>query len=545
MSQQDGPQDSSKEPDVADAVDAKMIQLAGRVIGLEFTAAEAELMTYAVNLNFANYETIHETELGNAPIPAFHFDPRLPSYAGPRGLPRREPSRVEVTRPSCLEELAFYPVFALAELVRTRAVKSVELTGIYLNRLKNLGPQLSCVATLTEDLAWQQAERADAELSAGRYRGPLHGIPYGLKDLFATRDYPTSWGAPPYRGQMLDADATVVTRLAEAGAVLVAKLSMGSLAWDDVWYGGKTKNPWDLTKGSSGSSAGSGAATAAGLVAFAIGTETNGSIISPSRACGVSGLRPTFGRVSRHGGMTLSWTLDKVGPMCRTVEDCALVFDAIRGPDEHDPTVVNASFAWEPEVDMASLRIGYIERDFDVEGEAAERNKSTLEALKAMGATLVPIALPEFPLNALQMILYTEAAAAFDELTRNNRDDLLIRQEEKYWANQLRVARLVPAVEYIQVQRIRRRLIEAMAALMQTIDLYVAPAEGDNVWVTNLSGHPAVTMLNGFLSTGLPTSISLVGQLDDEARLLAVAKQYQMQTSYHKQIPPLFAPGQP
>jgi Asp-tRNA(Asn)/Glu-tRNA(Gln) amidotransferase A subunit family amidase len=243
--------------------------------------------------------------------------------------------------------------------------------------------------------------------------------------------------------------------------------------------------------------------------------------------------------------MTLSWTLDKVGPMCRTVEDCALVFDAIRGPDEHDPTVVNASFAWEPEVDMASLRIGYIERDFDVEGEAAERNKSTLEALKAMGATLVPIALPEFPLNALQMILYTEAAAAFDELTRNNRDDLLIRQEEKYWANQLRVARLVPAVEYIQVQRIRRRLIEAMAALMQTIDLYVAPAEGDNVWVTNLSGHPAVTMLNGFLSSGLPTSISLVGQLDDEARLLAVAKQYQMQTSYHKQIPPLFAPGQP
>ena len=227
--------------------------------------------------------------------------------------------------------------------MRTRQVTATELTEMYLDRLKNFGPQLACVATLTEELARRQAAQADAEIAAGHYRGPLHGIPYGLKDLFATRDYPTSWGAPPYRGQMIDMDATVVTRLAEAGAVLVAKLSMGSLAWDDVWYGGKTKNPWDLTKGSSGSSAGSGAATAAGLVGFAIGTETNGSIISPSRACGVTGLRPTFGRVSRHGGMTLSWTLDKVGPMCRTVEDCALVFDAIRGPDPYDPTVVDAA----------------------------------------------------------------------------------------------------------------------------------------------------------------------------------------------------------
>jgi Asp-tRNA(Asn)/Glu-tRNA(Gln) amidotransferase A subunit family amidase len=542
MSQEEAPKDSSKQPEVASAVDAEMIQVAGRVIGLEFTASEAELMSYAVNLNFANYETVRQHKLGNAPLPAFHFDPRLPGRMGPRALPMRERKAIHVTRPDPLEELAFYPVFALAELIRTRQVSASELTEIYLGRLKNYGPQLACVAVLTEEVARCQAAQADAEIAEGHYRGPLHGIPYGLKDLFATRAYPTSWGAPPYRGQMIDMDATVVTRLADAGAILVAKLSMGSLAWDDVWYGGKTKNPWDLTKGSSGSSAGSGAATAAGLVGFAIGTETNGSIVSPSRACGVTGLRPTFGRVSSHGGMTLSWTLDKVGPMCRTVEDCALVFDAIRGPDHYDPTVVDASFAWEPQIDLSELRIGYLAKELAVDGPSKAMNQETLAALAAFGAELVPLELPDFPLNALQMILYVEAAAAFDELTRSNRDDLLIRQEEKYWANQFRVARLVPAVEYIQVQRLRRQLIESMSKTMDEIDLYVAPAEGDNVWVTNLTGHPVLTLLNGFRANGLPSSISFVGQLDDEARLLAVAKAYQMTTDFHTRVPPLFAP---
>lgn len=542
MSQEKMPQQAPELPKVADAVDAEMIQVAGRVIGLDFTAAEAELMTYAVNLNYANFETIRQHELGNASLPAFHFDPRLPTYSSPRALPMREHQPVAATRPERLEELAFYPLFALADLVRTRQVSAVELTEMYLERLKNYGPQLACVATLTEELARRQAAQADAEIAAGHYRGPLHGIPYGLKDLFATRDYPTSWGAPPYRGQMIDLDATVATRLAEAGAVLVAKLTMGSLAWDDVWYGGKTKNPWNLTKGSSGSSAGSGAATAAGLVGFAIGTETNGSIISPSRACGVTGLRPTFGRVSRRGAMALSWTLDKVGPMCRSVEDCALVFDAIRGKDVYDPSVVDATFAWEPEVDFRQLRIGYLAKEFEADTPANVMNRATLSALEGFGAKLVPIELPHFPLNALQMILYVEAAAAFDELTRSNRDELLIRQEEKYWANQFRVARLVPAVEYIQVQRLRMQLIGQMARLMGEIDLYIAPAEGNNVWVTNLSGHPVVTLLNGFRVDGLPQSISVVGQLDDEARLLAVAKQIQTTTDYHTRMPPIFAP---
>ena len=541
MSQEQAPQDASKQPEVANAVDAEMIQVAGRVIGLDFTASEAELMTYAVNLNYANYETIRQFELGNAPTPAFHFDPRLPGTKAPHAFPLVARKPLGYRRPECIEALAFYPVAALAELVRTRQISSMELTQMYLHRLKNHGPRLSCVVTLTEELARRQAAQADAEIAEGHYRGPLHGIPYGLKDLFATRDYPTNWGAPPYRGQMLNLDATVVERLQAAGAVLVAKLSMGSLAWDDVWFGGKTKNPWDLTKGSSGSSAGSGAATAAGLVAFAIGTETNGSIISPSRACGVTGLRPTFGRVSRYGGMALSWTLDKVGPMCRTVEDCALVFDAIRGTDGHDSSVVDVTFTWEPDVDISQLRIGYLARDFELDTPTNVLNQQTLAAYEAMGAQLVPVKLPDFPLNALQMILYVEAAAAFDELTRSNRDDLLIRQEEKYWANQFRVARLVPAVEYLQVQRLRRQLIEAMAQEMAKIDLYVAPAEGDNVWVTNLTGHPVVTMLNGFLDQGLPSSISLVGQLDDEARLLAVAKQVQKTTDYHTVMPPLFA----
>lgn len=543
MSQEGAPQESSKKtPEVADAVNAEMIRVAGEVIGLEFTPSEAELMTYATNINYANYETVRTHELGNAPLPAFQFNPRLPGYAGPKAYPLRERRMYKIGRPERVEDLAFYPLFLLAELVRTQSVTSLELTEMYIERLKNFGPQLACVATLTEELARKQAMRADAEIAQGRYRGPLHGIPYGLKDLFATRGIPTNWGAPPYRGQMIDMDAGVVKRLAAAGAVLVAKLSMGSLAMDDVWYGGRTKNPWDLTKGSSGSSAGSGAATAAGLVAFAIGTETNGSIISPSRACGVSGLRPTFGRVSRHGGMTLSWTLDKVGPMCRTVEDCALVFDAIRGQDGDDPTIVDVPFAWEPEIDLADLRIGYLAKELEGESPSSLLHQQTMETLAQAGAQLIPMELPDFPLNALQMILYVEAAAAFDELTRSNQDDFLVRQGEEYWPNQFRVARLVPAVEYIQVQRLRWQLIEEMAKTMSQVDIYLAPADGDNVWVTNLTGHPVVTFLNGFLPDGLPSSISMVGQLDDEARLMAVAKHLQTVTDFHTRVPPLFAP---
>lgn len=535
-------QSSTDNPEPSTEVDVEMIQTAGRVIGLEFTHAEAELMQYAVNINHANYATLREKELGNAPLPAFRFDPRLP---GQRPLaPRRAhpPVYSPVARPERLEDAAFYPVWALAELVRTRQVTATELTEMYLTRLKNEGPRLACVVVLTEELARQQAAQADREIEAGNYRGPLHGIPYGVKDLLATRGYPTGWGAPPYRDQMIDMDATVVERLTAAGAVLVAKLSMGSLAWDDVWYGGKTKSPWDLTKGSSGSSAGSAAATAAGLVGFAIGTETNGSIVSPARECGITGLRPTFGRVSRRGAMTLCWTLDKIGPMCRCVDDCALVFAAIQGPDGHDPTVVDRPFAWEPEVDLAGLRIGYLEAMFGEDSPTAALDQPALALLRGWGAELVPIKLPDYPYSALNTLLYVEAAAAFDELTRSNRDDLLIRQEEKYWANQFRVARLVPAVEYIQLQRVRLMLMEEMGTQMAQIDLYVAPAGGDNVWATNLTGYPAVAVPNGWRDTGMPWSLTFVGQHDDEARLLAVAKTYQQATGFHMRIPPRFAP---
>jgi Asp-tRNA(Asn)/Glu-tRNA(Gln) amidotransferase A subunit family amidase len=529
-------------PEVSTAVDVEMIQTAGRVVGLEFTHAEAELMQYAVNINHANYARLREHELDNGALPAFRFDPRLPGQAAPAPGAVRAPLYPPVTRPDNLAEAAFYPVWALAELVRTRQVTARELTELYLARLQQEGPRLACVVVVTEALARQQAAQADAEIAAGRYRGPLHGIPYGVKDLLATRDYPTGWGAPPYRDQQFDYDATVVERLRAAGAVLVAKLSMGSLAMDDVWYGGKTKSPWDLARGSSGSSAGSGAATAAGLVGFAIGTETNGSIVSPARECGVTGLRPTFGRVSRHGAMTLCWTLDKIGPMCRSVEDCALVFAAIQGPDGRDPTVQERPFAWEPQIDLGRLRIGYLAAMFGEDSPTARLDQPALEVLRGWGAELVPLTLPDAPYSALASLIYVEAAAAFDELTRSNRDDLLLRQEEKYWANQFRVARLVPAVEYIQLQRVRVRLMAEMAAMMAGVDLYVAPAGGDNVWATNLTGHPAVVTPNGLRETGMPWSLTFVGQHDDDARLLAVAKAYQAATDFHTQIPPLFAP---
>ena len=534
MSQSSQEHPSSKDdPEVSTAVDVAMIQTAGRVVGLEFTHAEAELMQYAVNINHANYARLRDYELGNAPLPAFRFDPRLPGRLPLAPARAHPPSFPTVTRPEPLEEAAFFPVWALAELVRTRQVTATELTEMYLARLKNHGPRLACVVVLTEELALRQAAQADAEIAAGRYRGPLHGIPYGAKDLLAVQGYPTGWGAPPYRDQQFDFDASVIERLTEAGAILVAKLSMGSLAMDDVWYGGKTKSPWDLTRGSSGSSAGSGAATAAGLVGFAIGTETSGSIVSPSRECGVTGFRPTFGRVSRHGAMTLCWTLDKIGPMCRCVDDCALVFTAIHGPDGRDPTVQDLPFAWEPEVDLAGLRIGYLAAMFGDDSATAALDQPALEVLRGWGAELVPMALPDYPYSALSSLIYIEAATAFDELTRSNQDDLLLRQEEKYWANQFRVARLVPAVEYIQLQRLRLRLMEDMAAKMTQVDLYVAPAGGDNVWATNLTGYPAVAIPSGWRETGMPWSLTLVGQHDDDARLLAVAKAYQQATGFH------------
>jgi len=521
------------------SIDAAALEAAESVAGLAFTPDERALMAARVAEARAGYAAMRQHTLDNAASPAFSFNPRPPGYCPPAAPVA--PTPVNVDAPADLERLAFAPVTVLASLMAAGRVTSMQLTEMYLARLKRYGPQLSCVATLTEELAREQAAQADAEIGAGQPRGPLHGIPYGVKDLLATRRYPTGWGAPPYRGRRLDFDATVVERLADAGAVLVAKLSMGSLAWGDIWYGGKTKSPWDLTAGSSGSSAGSGAATAAGLVGFAIGTETNGSIVSPCTECGVTGLRPTFGRVSRYGAMALAWTLDKIGPMCRSAADCALVFDAIRGTDGRDASVVDAPFPWEPRVEWEGLRVGYVPSLFAAERPSQEADQATLDCLTELGVSLIPFDLPDFPLEAMQMLLWVEAAAAFDELVSSDRDDELVRQDEGAWPNRFRAAHLVPAVEYLRAQRLRGKLIDDMRARLAQLDVYVAPSYSPNLWLTNLTGHPAVIAPNGFRPNGLPSTITFIGHYDDEARLLAVAKGYQQATGHHLRTPPLFA----
>ncbi len=446
-----------------------------------------------------------------------------------------------MTLPKNLQELAYYSVGDLAELIRTKKITSTKLTKLFLDRLKKYDPKLHCVVTLTEDLALRQAVKADSEIASGRYRGPLHGIPYGVKDLLAVKGYKTTWGSPPYKDQIIDQDATVFKKLNEAGAVLVAKLSLGELAWGDVWTMDTTRNPWNPKEGSSGSSAGPAAAVSAGLVAFAIGTETWGSIVSPSTRCGDTGLRPTYGRVSRTGAMALSWSMDKIGPICRTVEDCAIVFDAIRGIDGLDKTLVNASFNYKPDIDLSTIRIGYLKKDFESDTSFKEQNNAALAKMRELGANLIEIELPKLPINPMQIILSAEAGAAFDELTRSGRDDLMVRQVKDAWPNVFRASRFIPAVEYIQANRLRTILIDKMDSLMNTVDVYISPSfEGDNLLLTNLSGHPCVVLPTGFDKTGDPTSITFIGRLYQEAMVLAVAKKYQDATDFHKEHPPLF-----
>ncbi len=415
---------------------------------------------------------------------------------------------------------------------------------MYLARLKKYGPKLNCVVTLTEELALAQAATAESEIKRGKYRGPLHGIPWGAKDLFATKGIPTTWGAEPYRNQMIDYDATVIERLREAGAVLVAKLSMGALAQGGRWFAGMTRNPWQVEEdriGSSGSSAGPGAATAAGLVGFSIGTETLGSIISPSSRNGVVGLRPTYGRVSRYGAMGLSWTMDKIGPMCRGVEDCAAALNAIYGPDSRDLTVGDVPLNWEPARPLSQMKIGYLKTEFDQQQDA-ERKKiyeDALAALRSAGANLQPMELPKFSTAALRIILVAEAATAFDDITRNNEINKLSGQEPNDWPNTFRSSRFIPAVEYIRAQRARTVLMREMDTLMSQWDVFVSPAPGSaSLLVTNLTGHPAVCVPCGFLK-GLPQSIMFTGRLYDEGAPLRVALAFERATNWHTMHPKL------
>jgi Asp-tRNA(Asn)/Glu-tRNA(Gln) amidotransferase A subunit family amidase len=573
----------------------EMIDNAAAIADVPIADEYKEMMLADLNDHAKGYEEIYKLHIPNSVDPALLFDPVLP---GVKFETERKAIRISkapnVAVPKSLEDLAFRSARELGELVRAKKVSSAALTQMYLQRLKKYDPTLKFVVTLTEERGLEQAKKADAEIAAGKYRGPLHGLPWGAKDLLATKGYRTTWGAGGFENQMVDEDATVVKRLDEAGAVLVAKLTLGALAQGDVWFGGVTRNPWNPNQGSSGSSAGPASATAAGCVAFSIGSETLGSISSPSTRCGCTGLRPTFGLVPRTGSMALSWSMDKLGPICRTVEDCALVLDAIHGRDGKDRTVQPAVFNWDANLDWRKLRIGYLKADFERKPETPQEEKEepaktpeehkkreeqkkrqefararaeydrkyndqALVKLREMGVNLIQVELPKFPYSAITVMLTAEAAAAFDELTRTGRDKLLTSQKDYDWPNTFRAARFIPAVEYIQAARARKLLMDAMAKVFEDLDVIVAPTNGSpQLVITNLTGHPSVILPNGrrgedapnppsedpsdFQNSGgpgTPTSLTFLGKLYGEAELLGFAQAYQQATGFHLEHPRL------
>ena len=523
----------------------EMIDHAARLAGLEFTAADREQMLAGIKANLDSFEALRAIGIDQAVPPVLYFNPAVPgqSFSDAR-RPFRPGPQPKRERPARLEDVAFWPVTELAGLVETRQVTSTELTRMYLDRIRRFDPVLRAVITVTEARAIEQAARADAEIASGHYRGALHGIPWGAKDLLAARGYRTTWGFRAYEDQVIDRDATVVRRLDDAGAVLVAKLSTGEIARGDQWLGVQTKNPWKTDEGSGGSSAGPGAATAAGLVGFSIGTDTTGSILGPSRTCGISGLRPTFGRVSRHGVMPVCWSLDKVGPMCRTVEDCALVFEAIYGPDGEDLAVVDKPFNWDGNASVAGLRVGYLAAAFEREEEnapALQNDLSTLAWIRDSGIEPVPVELPPHAdMDALQMLLVDEAAA-FDELVHDGGIEYFRQDIDEPEDMLMRIARLHPAVEYLQINRRRMLLMQGMARIFDAIDVLVAPFGGSTVQsATSLTGHPSIAVQNGFDADGKPTGIQFVGQLYGEATAMVLAMRYQQATGFYRRNPPQF-----
>lgn len=556
----------------------EMIDHAAALAGVTITPDQAKMMLKGLNEQRSSYAAIRKLDLPNSVPPAYIFDPLPP---GATVNTQRHPpvySHAVATMPKNLEDVAFNTVPELADLVRRRKVSSLDLTQMYIARLKRYDPTLHFLITLTEDRALAQAREADKEIAAGKYRGPLHGLPWGAKDLLAVKGYPTTWGAAPYEHQTIDQDATVVKRLDAAGAVLIAKLTLGALAMGDWWFGGQTRNPWNPKQGSSGSSAGPASATSAGCVAFAVGSETLGSISSPSTRCGVTGLRPTFGFVPRTGAMALSWTMDKLGPICRAVEDCAIVLHAIYGPDGEDLSVRNAAFNWNAHYDWKSLRVGYFTYDFkpskpltgpkipaierayhQVRAYDHKYDMAALDKLHAMGVNLVPLALPEFPYDAMSALLSAEAAAAFDQLTMSGRDRLLTRQGPDAWPNDFRVARFYPAVEYIQANRARTLAIRQVSALFDKVDIIVARSTGEQLTVTNLTGHPACIVPNGLrgpdapqppasatdneplAGPGTPVSITFLANHYEDAKLCAFARAYQQAAGFLNLHPKLEA----
>ncbi len=523
---------------IEDKISVAIVKQAEKIMGLDFTDAEADSMLKDLNEQRDSYIALRKLKIPNNVAPALNFNPVPAGYEFPDKANYFKTDEVSAVLPVNHDELAFYSISELASLIKTKKISSVELTRFFIDRLKKYDPVLLNVVTLTEDRAMKQAAKADEEIKAGKYRGTLHGIPFGAKDLLAVKGYKTTWGSVAYRDQEFNVDATVITRLENAGAILVCKTTLGELAMGDVWFGGKTKNPWDITRGSSGSSAGSASAVAAGCLPFAIGSETLGSIVSPSTECGTTGLRPTFGRVSKYGAMALSWSMDKLGPITRDVEDCAIVFNAIEGEDNKDVSVIKAPFNYaSPKKSLKGMRIGYIKSDFEDKSGNYKNDSLSLVKLKELGVELIPMEIPDLPYGDMTIVLSAEAAAAFDELTLNNRDDLLVKQDRNAWPNAFRSARFIPAVEYIQANRARTLLINEFQKLMKNVDLYIAPSFSQNLRATNLSGHPCVVLPNGFNKEGRPTSITFTGQLFGEGKLLQVAEVYQQATDFNKKHP--------
>lgn len=513
------------------------IKVAQKLFNLHFEDAAIDTMLQYLESNRKAFDTMRTFHLENEIAPALHFDPIPLDYPlSPDRGKNQWYINLQAKLPKNLEDLAFYPIQDLAGLIKSGQITSVDLTKIYLERIKKHDPKLLAFVTVTEELALQQAQRADQEIAAGIYKGPLHGIPYGVKDLASVPGYPTTWGAAPYKDQMIDETATVVKKLEEAGAVLLGKLVSGSLARGDVWFGGKTKNPWDLEQGASGSSAGSGSATAAGLVAFSIGTETLGSIISPSTRTGSTGLRPTYGAVSKHGFMVLSWSMDKVGPICRNATDCAIVYDYIRGQDGLDKSVKNVAFNYQEKLDIKTLKVAYFQDLFEKDTSAISiHHQRTLEEFEALGIRPEKVTLPEnFPFSVFDIILRAESGAFFDQLVLSGAVDEMVEQHKGSRANSLRQSRFIPAVEYLQANRHRSKLIEEFHQMIKDYDVVISPTfAGRQMLITNLTGHPALSLPNGFDEKGRPTSITLLGNYFGEDKLIALAEAYQKHNRYH------------
>jgi Asp-tRNA(Asn)/Glu-tRNA(Gln) amidotransferase A subunit family amidase len=518
-----------------------LVKAAQKIIGINFTDVEIDSMLTDLDGQRANYAALRKLNIPNSVSPALNFNPLPVGYEFPDKSNYFKVNSTNTTKlPTVKDDLAFYTVVQLADLIRTKQISSVELTKFFIERIKKYDSKLMFAVTITEERAMAHAKKADAEIAAGKYKGLLHGIPFGAKDLLAAKGYKTTWGSVPYKDQVLDVDATAITKLEEAGAILIAKMTLGELAMGDVWFGGKTKNPWNLNRGSSGSSAGSASAVAAGCMPFAIGSETLGSIVSPSSECGTTGLRPTFGRISKFGAMALSWSMDKLGPITRSVEDCAIVFNAIQGADSKDLSLISAPFNYSsPQgASLKGMRIGFIKSEFNRKYANSANDSLSLKKIKDMGAELVEIELPDLPYRDMIIILGAESGAAFEDLTLSNRDDLMVRQDKNAWPSGFRSSHFIPAIEYIQANRARAILIEELNKKMKGLDAFIAPAFGQNLVATNLSGHPCVVLPNGFRN-GLPTSITFTGQLFGEGKLLKIAEAYQRAGDFHKKQPSL------